>query len=169
MQRSDLIEEFVRARSGALLRFAYLLTGNQAHAEDLVQEALAIVCLKVGQLEHEEALESYVRTTMTRTHLSWVRRRSWRELLRAEPEDRVATSDAHEDLVGHLDLWPAVQKLPPRQRTIVVLRFYEDLPETGIAETMGISVGTVKSQLHAALANLRKMEGVTRHDGSAER
>lgn len=164
MQRSELIEDFVRARSSALLRFAYLLTGNQAQAEDLVQEALAIVCLKAGQLEHEVALESYVRTVMTRTHLSWRRRRSWRELFQEEPEERPVMGSVEDAVVGHETLWPLVQKLPPRQRTVVVLRFYEDLPEAAIAEAMGVSVGTVKSQLHAALANLRKTEGVHARD-----
>ena len=148
----DIDEAFlllVRSRSAALLRTALLLTGERAHAEDLVQEALLAVYRKRQRVREPEALEQYVRTTMVRTHLNWVRRRSNREIARPDVDEREVHPFEHDDT------WEALARLAPRQRAVVVLAYYEDLTDPRIAEVLAISVGAVKTHRARALAVLR--------------
>lgn len=144
--------EFVSVRSPALLRTAYLLTGDWSLGEDLLQTALASTWRRWGRLTGEP--EAYVRRTMLNTYLSWRRRRWSSEVPTGELPDRPladGTSAADDrDLV-----WTALQRLPRRQRAVVVLRYYEDLTEAETANLLGITVGTVKSQASKALATLR--------------
>lgn len=150
----DAFERLVATRSQALLRTAYLLTGDAATAEDLLQTALAKMIPRWGRLRDPEAAEAYVRRVMTTTFLKW-RRRLWRNEV---PFDTLPDAP-RPDVFGGVDerdvLRRALAALTPRQRAIVVLRFYEDLPEERVAALLGCSVGTVKSTASRALAQLR--------------
>jgi RNA polymerase sigma-70 factor (sigma-E family) len=148
-----MIEEFVTARGPALRRFGYALTGDWALAQDLLQAALAKAYIH-WPLVRGDNHEAYVRKIMLNTWVSWQRRRSRGELPTAKlPEaagpDDFATVDSRQALRT------ALAKLPPRQRAVVVLRYHEDLSERQVADLLGITVGTVKSQAAQALARLR--------------
>jgi RNA polymerase sigma-70 factor (sigma-E family) len=146
---------FVAARGAALLRTAYLLTGDQQLSEDLVQTALEKALRSWSRISASEAVESYVRAIMYRENVSIWRRRRGREIPVAEvPEQRAATSMAESD--DRLVVRQALLRLAPRQRTVLVLRFYEDLTEEQVARAMGVSVGTVKSQTAKAFSRLRQ-------------
>jgi RNA polymerase sigma-70 factor (sigma-E family) len=149
-------ESFVRwaaDRQVALLRTAILLTGDHHRAEDLVQEALTKVALRWRRLRSENP-EAYSRQVLVRDNISgWRKRR--REVVSAEPGDApspdLAVASDRRMLLDH-----ALAALTPRQRAVVVLRYYEDLPERDTADALGVSVGTVKSQTHLALRRLRE-------------
>ena len=147
--------DFVAARGQALLRTAYLLTGDRQLAEDLVQGALEKVYPRWGSIRVAAGAEAYVRRTMYRNQVShWRRRRVGEVLATAPPDPRdLSTTDDHG--VDRVVLRDALQRLGPRQRTVVVLRYFEDLTEQQVADLLGITVGTVKSQNHKALAHLR--------------
>src|SRR4051794_21477467 len=151
MDRS--FDDYVVARSAALLRTAYLHTGNRADAEDLLQTTLAKTYLAWDRVRDRDALDGYVRRTMVNTQTSfWRRKRP--EALYDEVPDRPGR-DAHADSDLHDALWTALSRLSKKQRAIVVLRYYEDLSEADTAALLGISVGTVKSTTSRALATLR--------------
>jgi RNA polymerase sigma-70 factor (sigma-E family) len=140
--------EFVTARSRSLLRTAYLLTGDHQRAEDLVQTTLTKVYLRWPRVSGMDQPAAYARRILVNQASSRHWWKSSRELTSSVPElaadgydDRVATSRT---------VWNAVLALPPRQRAVVVLRYYEDLSEVEIAEVLGIAPGTVKSTAHAA-------------------
>jgi RNA polymerase sigma-70 factor (sigma-E family) len=143
------------ARQPSLLRTAYLLTGDRHAAEDLVQTALAKLYLSWDKVQRREVLDGYVRRIMVNENNSlW--RRAWkrREVTTdAVPETAAQPPPAYD---GQSEaLWRFVQTLPRRQRAVVVLRYYEDLSEAEVADILGISVGTVKSQASRALATMR--------------
>jgi RNA polymerase sigma-70 factor (sigma-E family) len=146
--------DYVRERRRSLLRTAYVLTGNRADAEDLVQSALAKTYLAWDRIEDRGALDGYVRRAMVNTHISWWRRRRVEEFPTDEIPDQAvtdypATSDM-QDSLRH-----AIDRLPQRMRAAVVLRYYEDMTEAEVAEALGVSLGTVKSTVSRAVAKLR--------------
>jgi RNA polymerase sigma-70 factor (sigma-E family) len=143
-------EAFARARLPALLRFGYALTGSQDTAADLVQEALVRTGARWSRLARSEDPEGYVRRVMTNTSVSWWRQRR-RERLTASPPDR-----GYEPRYRDHALWAALSSLPPGQRAVLVLRYYEDLTEAQAAARLGCTIGTVKSQSARAMATLRK-------------
>ena len=146
--------EYVRDRSRALLRTAYLLTGNAADAEDLVQAALAKTFLAWDRIEDRGAVDGYVRRAMVNTHISWWRRRRVEEYPTDEiPDQAVADHAVASDLQETLRR--AIDRLPHRMRAAVVLRYYEDMTEAEVAEVLGVSLGTVKSTVSRAVAKLR--------------
>lgn len=142
-------EDFVRARGPALLRYGYVLSGNPDDAADLVQEALLKLSDTWRRVRNKDNPEAYVRTIMARQHISWWRRRRREHLTDDVPEgsytDRHATGE----------LWRELATLPRKQRTVLVLRYFEDLPDQEIADILGISCGTVRSQAFRALQTLR--------------
>lgn len=145
--------EFVIARSDRLLRLAYLMTQDWAKAEDLLQAALIKAWRVWGRIDGNR--EAYVKKIITTTYFSWWRRR-WRDetptdVLPDRADQRNAVADADRRDV----LWRAIGRLPKRQRAVLVLRYFEDLTEAEIAECMGCSAGTVKSQAAKAMAKLR--------------
>jgi RNA polymerase sigma-70 factor (sigma-E family) len=147
---------YLQARQGRLLRTAYLLTGDQHQAEDLLQTSLAKLYLAWGRVQDRESVDAYVRRIMVNENNSlW--RRAWRRL--EQPTDTVpelgTAPPSYEDGVGAA-LWAAVQTLPRKARAVLVLRYYEELTEAETAELLGISIGTVKSQTSRALARLRE-------------
>lgn len=152
-QGREVFEAYVVGRSGALLRTAYLLTGNRADAEDLLQTALAKTYLAWDRIQDKQALDGYVRRVLVNTQTSVWRRRRPEDPYEDVPE--VAGRDAHADSDLHAALWTALSRLSRRQRAVVVLRFYEDLSEAETARALGVTVGTVKSTTSRALAALR--------------
>jgi RNA polymerase sigma-70 factor (sigma-E family) len=146
---------FVAARWQALVRTGYLLTGDQQLAEDLVQTALEKTARHWHGLRHSGAAEAYVRRTMYRENISRWRRLRVVELPTAalpEPPRVESETDRIED---RMLLRDALLLLGRRQRTVLVLRYFEDMSEQQVADTLGIGVGTVKSTAHRALAQLR--------------
>jgi RNA polymerase sigma-70 factor (sigma-E family) len=155
--------EFVAARSGALLRTAYLLAGDWASAEDLLQTTLTKTYLAWKRLGGIEAVEPYARRVLVNTVTSW-RRRRWHGERPTEVLPEHPGPDLHQETIERDVVWRHVVALPVRQRAVLVLRFYEDLSEAQTADLLEISPGTVKSQTARALATLRKKlgaEGVT--------
>jgi RNA polymerase sigma-70 factor (sigma-E family) len=146
--------QFVSARSAALLRTAYLLVGDWAHAEDVLQTALTKTYIAWRRLGEIEAVEAYARRVLVTTATSWWRRRWHGERPTAVLPDRAAP-DPTQAQVERQALWRHVLSLPPRQRAVLVLRFYEDLTEAETARVLGITVGTVKSQCARAIVALR--------------
>ncbi|WP_141581678.1 SigE family RNA polymerase sigma factor [Actinomadura sp. WMMA1423] len=147
--------EFVEARSTALMRLAYLLTGGDQHAaEDVLQTALFKTAARWDDIENPEA---YVRRVMYRQQASsW--RPAWR---RREAQVAVPPEESAPDGTSAVDLKLAVRGalacLTPRQRLVLALRFLEDLPEAEVARILGCSVGTVRSTTHRSLARLRRL------------
>ena len=150
--------EFVAARSPALLRTAYLLTGDWATAEDLLQTALTKIFLAWKRLGEIEAVEPYARRVLVNTSISWWRRR-WHGERPTEVLPERAAPDRVDEQLERDALWRHVKALPARQRAVLVLRFYEDLSEAQTAATLNISTGTVKSQTSRALHTLRQRLG----------
>jgi RNA polymerase sigma-70 factor (sigma-E family) len=151
--------DFVRQALPGLLRYGHMLTGNPHDAADLVQTVLE----KIGSRWHVIARKTgdpvaYARKAMVNAHVSrW--RRSKRESLLAEFPDEPDTP--REDPFDNEPLWDALRGLPPRQRAVLVLRYYEELSEAEIAAVLGVSRGTVKSQASKAMATLRDRLGTS--------
>lgn len=145
-------EDFVTARSSALLRTAYLLTRDHALAEDLLQTALTKAYLAWSRIDGSP--EAYVRKILVNTYTSWWRRK-WNGEHPTDELPEQVDADSGRDVTAGMDLWDALAQLPRRQRAVVVLRYFEDLTEAETAEALGCSVGTVKSQASRALAKLR--------------
>src|SRR6266545_953410 len=148
-------DSFVRGRTPALLRSAYLLTGDQHLAEDLVQSALARTHRAWSRLHASGNAEAYTRRTMYHLQVSWWRRGRVAESYPGELPEKGAERDQHDATDTRLVLRAALLKLSSRQRAVLVLRFFEDRTETESAELLGVTVGTVKSQTAKALARLR--------------
>jgi RNA polymerase sigma-70 factor (sigma-E family) len=146
--------DYVTARSGSLLRMAYLLTRNLADAEDLVQAALAKTYQAWDRIEDRNALDGYVRRAMVNTHISWWRRRRLEEYPTDEVPDRAVADHAGDSELSD-PVRRALDRLPSRMRAAVVLRYCEDMSEAEVAEALGISQGTVKSTVSRAVAKLR--------------
>lgn len=159
----DAFAEFVAGRSTALHRTAYLMVGDANLAQDVVQEALIRAWMAWPRLRNPGAVEGYARRAITTIAIDWSRKKSSKERPSDQLPDR--TQDAPQSGVADRQwLWQAVQTLPARQRAAIVLRFYSDLSEAQTADAMDCAVGTVKSQVHAALRTLREQLGPTFHD-----
>ena len=148
----ETFAEFVRGRHGDLLRFAHVLCGDRYLAEDLVQDALERVGMAWARIERQDSPEAYVRKTITNRYLNRIRNMR-RERLTDSPPD-TGTTGGYEPPDDHLRRLLA--ELPRRQRAVIVLRFYLDYSEQQIADTLGCSTGTVKSNASRAMAKLRE-------------
>lgn len=152
---SQTFHEFVVHRSPALSRTAYLLTGDHQLAEDLLQSALARTYRHWRRIRDGDP-EAYVRRVMYHQQVSWWRRRRFTERLEADPAPAQAGHPDPSDAAAlRVTLAAALRQLIPRQRAVLVLRFYEDLTEAQVAAVLGCSVGTVKRHGHDALVRLR--------------
>ncbi|MEQ7004789.1 SigE family RNA polymerase sigma factor [Actinopolymorpha sp. B17G11] len=153
--RTAEFSAYVAARQHALVRTAFLLTGDHHTAEDLAQTALARTYLAWERIRDKGSLDAYVRRVMVNEHTTWWRR-AWRR--RERSTDNVPEEEAWSppDMGERAEVWTLVCSLPPRQRAAVVLRYYEDLSEAETAQALGCSVGTVKSQTSRAIATLRE-------------
>jgi RNA polymerase sigma-70 factor (sigma-E family) len=160
-------DAFVAARGSAMLRHAYVLTGDRYLAEDLVQETLAHLYRRWDTVVASTSPETYVRTSVTRQFLSWRRRRSSSERVTADPPDSLSTPDDGERIAGDDAVWRALATLPRKQRAILALRFYDDQSDVQIAEILGISASNVRAQASRGIATLRQQLGVLdQHDVS---
>ena len=156
MDREVELREFVSARGAALSRTAYLLTGDHQAAEDLVQDTY-VVLVRRWQKSGAVDPEAYVRRILySRFVDGWRRRRLW-ELPWASPPEAAAGGDEAGHATDRLTLEGALARLTPRQRAVLVLRFYEDFTEAHTAAALGISPSTVKSQTRVALQRLRDL------------
>jgi RNA polymerase sigma-70 factor (sigma-E family) len=146
-------EDFAGVRGQALQRFGYLLTGDWALAEDLLQTALARAYPRWSRIESDNP-EAYVRKIMVNAWSSW-RRRRWRGEVPTSALPDSAGPDLYTDADRREAVRAALAGLPARQRAVVILRYHQDLSEQQVAQLLGISPGTVKSQAAKALARLR--------------
>jgi RNA polymerase sigma-70 factor (sigma-E family) len=153
----DGFRAFVAARSPALARTAYLLTGDAHHAEDLLQEALARCAARWPKLVRGGDPEPYVRRVIYTCAVDGWRRRRPAEVLDDEPADTPSPGDHAESVARRVVLRDALAMLTTHQRAVLVLRFYEDRTEAQTAATLGCSVNTVKSQTRHALMRLRTL------------
>lgn len=162
-------DEYVRARSPHLLRLGYLLTRDWQVAEDLVQTALVKAWAAWDRLDSGSP-DGYVRRVLVTTHLSWRRRRWIGEVAAGDLVDHAA-SPRTPDQTSAVDerdrLWRQLGELPPRQRAVLVLRYFEDLSDEQIADVLGIGVGGVRSQASRALARLRAVVSPYRSSADA--
>ncbi|MHA6761688.1 SigE family RNA polymerase sigma factor [Streptacidiphilus sp. PAMC 29251] len=157
--------ELVQARGSALKRYGYLLCGDRAEADDLVQDALVRMFAQPRRTWDVESAEPYVRRVMLNRYLDQHRRRArWTGLL-----PRLVTPDSTGDFStasgDRMDVVRALDTLSPRQRACAVLRFYEDLPVDEIAARLGCSAGTVKRHLSEAVARLGRTLVLTDLEG----
>jgi RNA polymerase sigma-70 factor (sigma-E family) len=154
------VEELYARSAPAGMRLAYLLTGSREQAEDLVQEAFARCVGRFRHMRVPDAFDAYLRRTIVNLHTSALRRRrlerAW--LQREAADARRPASFTQVDTA--VDLWAALDGLPGRQRSALVLRYYEDLSERETAETLGCSVAAVKSLVARGLEALRAATGL---------
>ncbi|MEU4644603.1 SigE family RNA polymerase sigma factor [Micromonospora sp. NPDC023814] len=151
----DAFRSFVAARSAALLRSAYLLVGDRGRAEDLLQTVLIKTYVRWSRIRDPAAVEGYVRRALVTTATSWWRGRAYRE----RPVDTVPDRGGVDETDARLEhdaMWQRLLTLPPKQRAVLVLRYYEGMAEAEIAEVLDISRGTVKSHASRGLAALRR-------------
>lgn len=152
--------EFVSARWPSLYRLAYLLTASPSDAEDLVQTVLEKAYVRWNRISQMDYAEAYVRRMLVTSMLSG-RRRFWHRERPTEHLPEGTGGSIELGVVDHSLLWPLVCALPDRQRAVIVLRFYEDMSEAQIADTLGCAPGTVKSRTSAAKAALRRALAAT--------
>lgn len=145
--------EFMAARWSTLYRTAYLLMGQHHQAEDLLQEVLARTCVRWPSIKDKGLAEAYVRRGLVNAASRQWRRRGRERLTERVPE--AAHTGGIELSADKLVLWEEVQRLPPRMRATLILRYLEDRSEQDTAAVLGVSVGSVKSQTHHALKRLR--------------
>ena len=144
--------DFVDRWSPALMRVAFLLTGDRWLAEDLLQTALLKTSRRWSSIADHQAAYPYVRRVLVTTYAGWRRRRRVSEVLTAQlPEHRPADGDG----AAPGRAVAALEALPPRMRAVIVLRYYEDLSEADTAAALGCSTGSVKSQASRGLVRLR--------------
>ncbi|MEV8378690.1 SigE family RNA polymerase sigma factor [Kribbella sp. NPDC056861] len=155
-------DEWVRARGAALLRFAYLVTRDHTRAEEAVQDALVAAYSRWSRIQSAGDPEAYLRRAVVNADIS-----RWRKFFRREtPVGEAAgfdsaTADHAGPYAEHDAVWALCASLPTKQRAAVVLRYYEGLPDNEIAEILDCTPGTVRSQIHRALASLRTSLGTT--------
>jgi RNA polymerase sigma-70 factor (sigma-E family) len=148
-------EEFVRIETGSLLRTAYLLTGNAASAEDLVQDTLTRLYPRWARVREARHPMAYVRRSLINLHLNNARSASSRELVSSEIADRAGTVDAVDFATDHEWILQLLERLPERQRAALVLSYLNDLPAVDVARALGCRVGTARSLISRGLAALR--------------
>ena len=163
MNPGGSFDDYVQARGQALLRFAYVLSGDTYLAEDLVQEVLARMHQRWDRVATMEHTEAYVRTAIVRQFVSWRRRKAANEAVLAEVPEPAGAAGPEHRMLARDHLWRLMAGLPRAQRAVLVLRFYCDLPDDEIAAHLGCGLSTVRSQASRALARMRTMlteEGV---------
>ena len=149
--------DYVAARIPALRRLAYVLAGDEHRADDLVQQTITTLYVKWRRAQAADHLDAYVRTMLVRTfvnerRLAWARVRLFHELPEPPPVEDGGIEDRQV-------VRAALSQVPRRQRAVLVLRFFYDLPVDEVAGALGCSAGTVKSQTARGLATLRRLLG----------
>jgi RNA polymerase sigma-70 factor (sigma-E family) len=164
LERDDRLAQLFDAHYASLCRLAYVILGDAQLAEEMVMEALLKTFTGWRRIRDLERADVYLRRAVVNLCRSRIRRKAIEMRVNAavhRSEERKASDwdpDRHET---SRIVWDAVRKLPERQRACVVMFYYEDLPETHIADVLDCSVGTVKSQLSKARAKLEKWLGAT--------
>ena len=156
---SDDFDVFVAGVQRRLLRSSWLLTADWEDAEDLVQSCLAKVWRHWGRVRAADEPEAYVRRVLLNTFLS-ARQRRWRGERAAAGPEPASVDDPADDLALRNSLLAGLARLSPRQRAVVVLRYFDDLSEVEVARVMGCRPGTVKSTASKALEHLRAQPGL---------
>ena len=151
---------FMRGRWPAMVRLGYALTGDVGHAEDLAQAAFARAYASWGRVRRAGDPDAYVRRIVINEHRRRFRKHRVAEELRGDLGDAAGGQQEHQALDDRRALLDALRALGPRQRAVVVLRYWLDLSEAETAAALNCSVGTVKSQASRALATLRKSAGI---------
>ena len=158
MDAYDDFDEFVRARRLTLLRTATLLTGDQHAAEDLVQETLVRAAQRWPTIAAGHSPDAYVRRILyTRSIDAWRWRRRQADPMLSHDRWNPAASHETDRSDTRVTLAQALRRLTPKQRAVLVIRFYEDRTEVEAARILGCSVNTVKSQTRHALGRLREL------------
>lgn len=148
-------EDFYASVWHRLFRLSYAISGDVGRAEDAVQSAMAKAYASWRRVSSADNPEAYIRRMVVNETLA-AQRRGWWKSERSGDVPEVAIVDSTEQqVVNRAELWEALTSLAPRQRAVLVLRYYEDLSEQQIAEVLNCSKGTVKSQASDALAKLR--------------
>ena len=165
-ERDDDFTAFVAAQSGRLVNFAYLLCGDRAQAEDLAQTALVKTYARWGRAAIEDPLAYVRRVVLNETRRLYRRHPPWRERPAGAAADLDHEHDRREPdpaarVVGDHAILEALGALTARERSVVVLRYVEDLTEAETARLLEIAIGTVKSTHARALAKLRRCEQLT--------
>ena len=158
--------EFFHATWPRLYRTALAIAGDPGLAEDALQSAFAKAFASWSRVVAADRPDAYVRQIVVNEILGWRRSNLWRRERPHGDVDARQLAAADGAVVDRITLWEAVQALPLRQRAVIVLRYYEDMSEERIAEVLGCSRGTVKSQASAALANLRRASGLDLTEGA---
>jgi RNA polymerase sigma-70 factor (sigma-E family) len=148
-------DEWATARVARLLRFAFLVTGAQADAEDAVQTALTQACARWDRVSRTDDPDTYVRRMVVNAHISAWRRSGRHELSVATVHGETASGDPADAVVREDLVWRVCAALPPQQRAAVVLRFYEDLEYAEIARVLDVTEATARSHVHRGLTTLR--------------
>lgn len=160
--RPATVEELIAEHGEALIRFAYVVTGSHTDAEDLFQDTFTDVHRKWDRVARSDHPYAYVRTMMLNRFTS-SRRRRWHGEQPTDPSEHVMAAQVVEDGTGRIDsddaLWRLLATLPTRMRTVLVLRYFEDMDDAAIAQTLGLAVSSVRSTASRALAVLREREG----------
>ncbi|KJK33867.1 RNA polymerase sigma24 factor [Lentzea aerocolonigenes] len=148
-------DDFARAQLPRLLRYATMLTGEREQAADLVQDVLVKVYRHWSRISSADHPDRYVLRMVTNGYLSW--RHSWSARVFASDDlpDEARADDFASDHAAREDMWQRLARLPKRQRAVVVLRYYEQLPDPEIAGLLGCAQATVRAHAHKALAALR--------------
>jgi RNA polymerase sigma-70 factor (sigma-E family) len=152
---ADGFAEFVAARERALQRTAWLLTGDWALAEDLVQTALARSWPRWNRIRRRDSPEIYVRRVLVNTWLTWSKRRWRSEQVSESVPDAPGPGDHAAEIAVRLVVREALSSLTDRQRAVLVMRVFDDMSESDVALALNVAVGTVKSTAAVALAKLR--------------
>jgi RNA polymerase sigma-70 factor (sigma-E family) len=159
------LDDVVRAHLPGLLRYATVLTGDAHTAADLVQEVLLRAHVRWTRIALMERPDLYLRRMVTNEHLSWRRRWHVRTIRPASDEVLAAHADPERDHAQHVveddAMWRRLAELPARQRTVLVLRYYEGLGDAEIATVLGTSAATIRSHASRALATLRRTDLTT--------
>jgi RNA polymerase sigma-70 factor (sigma-E family) len=155
--RLERLGQWFAAEHGPLLRFAYFVTGDRASAEDLVQEAFLRVYRAGGRAE-QDGIATYARKTIVNLSRSAFRRRGIERRALASLAHPSGVSGAH-DPGPRDEVWAALARLSPQQRACMALRYYEDMTEQQIADTLGVSLGAVKKQIARATERCRRLLG----------
>jgi RNA polymerase sigma-70 factor (sigma-E family) len=156
MKDDEAFREFVTQRWSALVRTAFLLTGDHGRAEDLVQSTLERVHKHWNRVQRKELPDAYARRVMINLVISGSRRRRFRETSLEHVPEKLSPDAAH-GIAERDEVWQALLRLPSRMRAVLVLRYFEDLSEAEAARVLGCGVGTVKSQSSRGLARMRDL------------
>lgn len=157
--RGDRLAELYERHAPSAGRLAFLLTGDRAQAEDLVQEAFVRMVGRFHHVRVPDAFDAYLRRTIVNLHVSQLRRRRLERAFLERERHAPDRTNTMPDVDAREVLWRALLELPPRQRAAVVLRYYEDLSERATAEILGCSEAAVKSLVARAMDSLRHRIG----------